>query len=96
MQRKNATSKSINDLFYFILNNRFTSEDEDYNELEEFKNIKSIPDQAFFQCNNLTEKVLLNSKNMEYSNYMEYNKNIDISIFTIILKNVIFIGSFET
>ncbi|MBO7211704.1 MAG: leucine-rich repeat protein [Methanobrevibacter sp.] len=29
-----------------------------FNELEEFKNIKSIPDYAFFQCNNLTEIVL--------------------------------------
>ena len=25
-----------------------------FDELEEFKNIKAIPDQAFFQCNNLT------------------------------------------
>lgn len=29
-----------------------------FNELEEFKNIRSIPEQAFFQCNNLTEITL--------------------------------------
>lgn len=29
-----------------------------FNELEEFKNIKSIPEQAFFQCSNLTEITL--------------------------------------
>ena len=29
-----------------------------FNELEEFKNIRSIPDQAFFQCSNLTEITL--------------------------------------
>lgn len=29
-----------------------------FNELEEFKNIRSIPEQAFFQCSNLTEITL--------------------------------------
>lgn len=82
MQRKNATSKSINDLFYFILNNRITSEDEDYNELEELSNYNECNEKKDVFLENLIRSRLIRmSRKKEKSgknnsHQVDFKKNI--------------------